>query len=232
MDASTGCTTGAPPSSDVRQVSLSMTTVSIDGGGGTAWMGLGYNLDGKCTTATSTDVCTQVQGSPKSEQIDGTGGIDNSFGENVCPILVALAGANSCSTVFTQTILVTDASGNGKVAFGTGNGWLVMSIDDAWVQMPSNGTPGMVGGVVPTQSLVDAMQALYGSFSMSLCNGQSFQSIAQQFEEASDILPDGTNVSGQTCGAVSIGFSFSGATTYTGTVPVQNNPCITDAGPG
>lgn len=57
----------------------------------TAWETYGYNLDNLVTTETSTDVCTLVPGAAKSTQVDGTGGIDNSFGANIIPILTTAA---------------------------------------------------------------------------------------------------------------------------------------------
>jgi len=55
-----------------------------------AWQSYGLNIDGKDTTASSTHVCTLVAGSSKQVQVDGPGGIDNSFGENIVPILSTL----------------------------------------------------------------------------------------------------------------------------------------------
>jgi hypothetical protein len=55
-----------------------------------AWKAFGYDLDGKITTQASTDVCTLYAGSSKSVQIDGNGGIDNSFGANIMPIIGTL----------------------------------------------------------------------------------------------------------------------------------------------
>ncbi len=63
--------------------------------GPNAWKNFGYNLDGKITTASSTDVCTLAQGAAKSAQADGTNGIDNSFGENILPILLPFAATPS-----------------------------------------------------------------------------------------------------------------------------------------
>jgi hypothetical protein len=58
----------------------------------TAWQLYGLDLDGKTTTQQSTDVCILQPGAPKSVQVDGPGGIDNSFGENIVPILQTLTG--------------------------------------------------------------------------------------------------------------------------------------------
>lgn len=63
----------------------------------TAWESFGYDLDGKVTTAASTDVCTLVPGASKQVQIDGEGGIDNSWGANIVPILQTL------DSTFSQT---------------------------------------------------------------------------------------------------------------------------------
>jgi hypothetical protein len=60
-----------------------------------AWKAYGYNIDGKITTAQSTDVCTLAAGADKSAQIDGNGGIDNSFGENILPIVLTAAGSDA-----------------------------------------------------------------------------------------------------------------------------------------
>jgi hypothetical protein len=53
------------------------------------WTNFGYNLDGLVTTRTSTDVCTLAQGAGKDVQVDGVAGIDNSFGENILPIVTS-----------------------------------------------------------------------------------------------------------------------------------------------
>ena len=64
-----------------------------------AWQSYGYNIDGKVTTAASTDVCTLAAGAPKSTQIDGNNGIDNSFGENILPIILTTAGSDAASKI-------------------------------------------------------------------------------------------------------------------------------------
>lgn len=61
----------------------------------TAWQLYGLDLDGKATTAQSTNVCTLAPGAPKSAQVDGPNGIDNSFGENILPILQTISASFS-----------------------------------------------------------------------------------------------------------------------------------------
>jgi hypothetical protein len=55
------------------------------------WQSFGYDLDGLVTSRTSTDVCTLSAGAARDVQVDGVEGIDNSFGENILPILTAFA---------------------------------------------------------------------------------------------------------------------------------------------
>jgi hypothetical protein len=56
----------------------------------TAWESFGYDLDGRITSEASTDVCTLVAGASKATQMDGIGGIDNSWGANIMPIMQTL----------------------------------------------------------------------------------------------------------------------------------------------
>jgi hypothetical protein len=58
--------------------------------GADAWKSYGYDLDHKTTTSKSTDVCSQAAGAMKSAQTDGTNGTDNSFGENILPIITSV----------------------------------------------------------------------------------------------------------------------------------------------
>lgn len=65
----------------------------------TAWKDFGYNLDGKNSNAKSTDLCTPAAGASKATvYTDGTNGIDNSFGENIMPIILGVA-ANASTTI-------------------------------------------------------------------------------------------------------------------------------------
>jgi hypothetical protein len=61
-----------------------------------AWAALGANIDGKITTCASANVCTlrSDDGATSSVQVDGVGGIDNSFGANLWPLFNdVMAGA-------------------------------------------------------------------------------------------------------------------------------------------
>jgi hypothetical protein len=56
----------------------------------TAWEDFGTDIDGKTTTAQSTDVCTLYAGASTQVQVDGMNGIDNSWGANIIPIFETL----------------------------------------------------------------------------------------------------------------------------------------------
>jgi hypothetical protein len=116
-----------------------------------AWQSFGYDLDGLVTTAASTDVCTLVPGASKSVQIDGTGGIDNSWGANIIPILETLDGT------FSQTANNAIQSGAPTQLF------YVVGFDDSAANMTSaTGLSGVAltganysanGGTTPTWDL-------------------------------------------------------------------------------
>ena len=103
--------------------------------------------------------------------------------------------------------------------------------------VPGSVTDGTIAGAVLTTDLVAAMQSAAGSISTSLCSGSAFQSIAQQIEQASDIIlsPSSTaisNTAGTPCNAISIGLGFDGSEVaiptsadITGPTPVAPNPC-------
>jgi hypothetical protein len=56
------------------------------------WKKFGYDLDGKQSTATSTDLCKpRDNASPKNVYPDGDEGRDNSFGKNILPIILGIA---------------------------------------------------------------------------------------------------------------------------------------------
>jgi hypothetical protein len=99
----------------------------------TAWEGFGYNLDGLETTASDTNVCTLYAGAAKATQQDGPGGVDNSFGENIVPILITVAGANAA-----QTINTSIDGGSFTVIFAV-TGW-----DDSNASQTATGLSGVL----------------------------------------------------------------------------------------
>jgi hypothetical protein len=56
------------------------------------WKQYGYDLDGKVSTAMSSDLCKPAMGASKANVYpDGTDGIDNSFGKNILQIILGLS---------------------------------------------------------------------------------------------------------------------------------------------
>ena len=75
----------------------------LDSTGQPTWANYGYNIDGKNTTAMSTDVCTLAPDANKKNQIDGEpGGIDNSFGENIILGLLYAVISDPSTTIDTS----------------------------------------------------------------------------------------------------------------------------------
>ncbi len=68
-----------------------------------AWKQYGFDLDGRFSTKTSTDLCQPTAGGSKAAIYpDGNNGIDNSFGKNVLPILLGLSA--DLSTTINESI--------------------------------------------------------------------------------------------------------------------------------
>jgi len=70
-------------------------------------------------------------------------------------------------------------------------------------------TNGVIAGVLPTDQLVDELKKIAGSISTDLCEGTTFDSIANQLRQASDIMADGTQDPNSECNGISIGLGFS-----------------------
>lgn len=191
-----------------------------------AWKQIGFNLDGKVTTATSTDVCELMAGAEPATQDDGHDGIDNSFGENICPILGTLDSPAPCSTLISQAYVVTDTSGSGIVAIELLARFLwKIPITDAHVVLNADGS-GMLGAVAPTVGLNDAL--VEASAAASCGTGEGPMSLLVELAQTSDVLSDGSNSAGQQCDAISIGMQFSDATPFDGVLPDGADACPTD----
>jgi hypothetical protein len=274
-----------------------------------AWSQYGLDIDGKTTTECSTDVCTLVPGAPRSTQVDGNGGIDNSFGRNIVPILVTILGSTLDETTQADlqaggptTLLRIDALGSGadyaplpgmlyRAASFDGapawNGSDVRDVDETsllggslaspaiafaggymtqrtWVGAPASGpgaieldmallrtrmpplpmthiqiavnvdpssgsaTQGVLSAIVPTAAFVEWNRQLAGNIASSLCVSSSFDTIARQIEQASDIVTDGSNAPGSQCNGISLGIGFDATAVKLGSAvsaPPLPNAC-------
>jgi hypothetical protein len=256
----------------------------------TAWKDYGFDIDGKQTTKDSTDVCQRKAGAGSNVQVDGNGGIDNSFGANILPIIQSAGSIPNPSEQISNSIkgggftiefkikgLTKDpkqtntglsaelfaggafSEDGGKPTFATTDDWPVrpellkdgmtiaggskvqfpdsyinngsfvtpqgtvtislvfsgvaldLEIQKAVIVMDINGDQannGTIAGVINTDKLVNGLKTVAGRISKSLC-GSAFDGIAQQIQQTSDVLSDGTNRSGVPCDAISIGIGFT-----------------------
>jgi hypothetical protein len=83
--------TGGTPCAATDGVVFALTSLDFGDGDNGEWKKLGFNIDGLTSTATSTDVCQPNSGGdPNTAYPDGDNGIDNSFGANLVPEIIAL----------------------------------------------------------------------------------------------------------------------------------------------
>jgi hypothetical protein len=104
---------------------------------------------------------------------------------------------------------------------------VVVSFVHAPTTSLSNGT---ISGVTDTAAFLAQVKASLARQAPELCDGAAFEQIAQEFDQAQDILTDGTNTPGVACNAFSVGLGF--AATEVGTpdkvapmMPPQPDPC-------
>lgn len=108
----------------------------------------------------------------------------------------------------------------------------VITFDHTAAAVANNGT---IAGVINTQDLITGLKSVAGRISTSLC-GSAFDGIAQQIQQASDIIHDGTNKAGTACDGISIGLGFTGALVANPTKVESSDggntpdPCATDGG--
>jgi hypothetical protein len=87
-------------------------------------------------------------------------------------------------------------------------------------------TDGIIAGVIPTESLISELKKVAGGFDTNLCEGPTFESIANQIRGASDIMQDGSNGDNtKECDGISVGLGFEGhSVTLGGVAPVSDPP--------
>ena len=290
----------------------------------TAWKDYGYNLDGLVTGKDDTNVCTLAAGAPKTNQVDGTNGIDNAFGSVILPIIQSAASLPTPSTTISTaidngdfTILIqvtglddtatqnsinltgqlfaagayTSAGATGTPTFDSTTDWpvlpelltstsqpfqsqvqfnqayiadgtfvsgnlatggvtvsislvfqgvpLTLSVNHAVITFnhssPTAAAGGIIAGVIDTTDLINGLKSVAGRISTSLC-GSAFDGIAQQIQQASDIIHDGSNKAGVPCDGISIGLGFEGVLVANPDKLDENDsgvspdPCATDGG--
>ncbi len=89
----------------------------------------------------------------------------------------------------------------------------------------SSASLGVLSGVILTEDMVETMRDLAGAYDENFCEGATFDSLAQQVRQMSDILVDGSQPPNQTCNAISIGLGFEAVeSSITGVAPAAPPP--------
>lgn len=89
----------------------------------------------------------------------------------------------------------------------------------------ASGTNGVISGILATESLIAELKKAAGQLDATLCDGATFDSIAQQIRAASDIMADGSNGDpSKTCNGISIGLGFEARAVQLGAVAPPEQP--------
>ncbi|MFO0569842.1 MAG: hypothetical protein U0263_29600 [Polyangiaceae bacterium] len=113
----------------------------------------------------------------------------------------------------------------------------VISTDLSGAGATAKATKGVIAGIIPTEQLIGELKKVAGGFDQTLCEGQTFESIAQQIRAASDIMADGSNGDPtKTCDGISVGLGFEALAVQLGGVApaasAPEDPCATPADAG
>lgn len=181
-----------------------------------AWQTFGYNIDGKLTTSTSTDVCTLATGASSTVQVDGNNGRDDSFGENLIPLLsgfyLAYSGKGASdylSNLFVkgeETVLF-DVTGLAPDPHQTNTGLSAEVFSGAAFSDAATSDAAFSDAMKPTFTMADNWPV----DPTSLANGVSLSGGARSFF-ASSYITNGTWVSGDPTSLV--------ITIHFGTIPL------------
>ena len=90
---------------------------------------------------------------------------------------------------------------------------LALTINKAVITMDldsdrGGATNGTIAGILNTEELISELQKVAGSFDTGLCEGTTFDSLADQLRQASDVLASGGHNPSETCDGISIGLGF------------------------
>ena len=217
------CSRRAPPMDAALAASLTFSGFSAGSKGRPdEWRAQGYDRDGRCTTAASTDVCARFSGADASVQEDGELGIDNSWGHAVVPLLENVA------TGLGSGFLKTDAAGNGSLVLngstmGTDTQVIVPVVAARIAIVGSNAT---LSAFVPREAFVTEVTRLAARFDPSFCSSSTLESILAPLRQSADILQDGTQSPAFPCDAISLGATLTGVVSTTvPAIDAGTNPC-------
>lgn len=91
---------------------------------------------------------------------------------------------------------------------------LSLSIRKAVVSMQvdgNNAKNGTIAGIITNEELVTELKKVINNFTDQFCDPTALENVLSLIRQAADITSDGTNASGATCDAISVGIGFNGA---------------------
>jgi hypothetical protein len=93
----------------------------------------------------------------------------------------------------------------------------------------SSASMGVIAGILEVEAFIEEMRQMAGAFDPALCEGTTFDSLADQLRQSADILSDGTQDPAKTCDAISVGMGFEASAVQLGPVaapvPPPLDPC-------
>lgn len=113
--------------------------------------------------------------------------VSGTKGEGTFSLSLSIAGFSLNLTVHNAIITTKLASGN----------------------PPTEGTNGIVAGILKTDEVLDSLKSMAGKINTSFCEGDTLQSFVDQVKGASDIMIDGTQDPAKSCDGISIGLGFT-----------------------
>ncbi len=126
---------------------------------------------------------------------------------------LASGSKTAFSEVYVNAGLFVATGGTMRVRVRLGGGVVPLTIHHATLTFikPHSGfdtLQGTIAGVLDTDELVAALREEAGRVSMALCDGTTFDDLAQEIRQASDLSRNGLNLAGILCEGISIGLGF------------------------
>lgn len=189
----------------------------------------GSDLDGVCSVKSRIEsfACRRLRGASPARMQDGDGGIDNSFGNNLVPLIDPTVPGNVGGAMSGFSHLETKTDGTGTLYLGIKTGlFAVIPLVDVRLSAPDREGLFMVSALAPREALVASFRAhanlIVGA---KYCKGDVIDSVVDAITQYSDIRLSGPPDPNVDCDGISVGFRFFGTT-------VESPPAIPEGCPG
>jgi hypothetical protein len=127
-------------------------------------------------------------------------------------------------------VFVSGSDATVTLSLSVGGAALDLTINKATISFKKpagaaiDATEGTIAGVLNTEQLISELKKVAGRVSATLCSGTTFDSIASQIRQASDIQSNGGNSSSAECDGISIGVGFTAKQVKPPTKVAENAP--------